>query len=365
MKTLLKNKIQTCETCSLNFTYKSIKRFCSTSCYYESLRDPSTKEICKCVTCQKSFNSYKYKNRKFCSNACAKGNCSKFKKTLPKSKYANCKICDKKFLKRTKHSTRCDEHYNKQYTTLADGSKIERVANHLILRNCIHCNSAYISKNKYFCSKTCSALNTNKTINDFSELNEISAYFAGFIFGDGHIAHKQNRISISLSQKYYTNYLLLVELSNYIFGENKVKVRNKSYHYSLGFGSKEIVYNLQRFGMNHNQKSLYDTLILPQYYTKDFIRGYFDADGWVSCRLNKKRYLTKNVGLCSYRKCNLEKINNFIDLNRTISSKKNQELYELRYNSYSDIKYFYDLINGYQRLEHKWNKLTFLSHLAP
>lgn len=367
MKILLKDKIQKCEYCSAEFTYKEEKRFCRKECYHESLKKDDCKETIKCITCNKEFIFYKYKNRSFCSNECAKQKCHLLKKKKPKRTHKNCEICGDSFKFKHRSQSRCPKHYNKRIC-ITNKNKYIRVSRNKTAKNCIYCGSVYISKNEYFCSKKCSLLNMNITINDFSELNNISSYFAGFLFGDGHIDHRNKRVSISLSQKYYTNYLILEQLSNYVFGENKITIRDNSYHYSLSFGSNEIINNLQRFGMQHNQKSLYDTLILPQYHTKDFIRGYFDADGWASIRLQKhkngKLYLSKNVGLCSYREDNIIKVNEYIGLNTNIAKKRNQEMYELRFYSYNDIKHFYNLINGYPRLEHKWTKLDFLNHLT-
>lgn len=60
------------------------------------------------------------------------------------------------------------------------------------------------------------------------------------------------------------------------------------------------------------------------------------------------------LGICSYLPENLELINSHLPLQGFISKKKSQELYELRWQSKSNIKEIRKFLSGTPKLDRKW-----------
>lgn len=210
-------------------------------------------------------------------------------------------------------------------------------------------------KNKY-CSQQCDIdRRKTKVVNNFSEMSDETAYWAGFFYGDGYITKNEKEARITLAKKDYDH---LVKCSMFIFGTNKVLRYNR--YDILQVSDKNVCENLFRFGVV-NKKTYHSLPIIPIGYEKHFIRGYFDADGWYS----KQTYTHKNgkvayekvcLGLCAYLKDVLIMINSLLPVSGTISKKKNQELYELRWQSRAKIAEIREYINGPIRLERKWSK---------
>lgn len=224
---------------------------------------------------------------------------------------------------------------------------------------CKYCKVLFINKkhpNNIFCSKVCDInYKKRKVINDFSILTEESSYFAGFIFGDGCVV--KNKLIVNLSINKIENLKLLKKMSYYIHGKNYVNTYKRLY--SLVVTDQNIVNNLNKFGIIPH-KTYNGTLILPQKYENDFIRGYFDADGWISIFKDKYGYKRQNFGICSYHSTNLEIINDLLPHKLTISKKKSQHLYELRCSKLNKIKDICVYLNGKTRLESKWKKIKLL-----
>jgi len=220
-------------------------------------------------------------------------------------------------------------------------------------------------KTDLFCTKKCSGnFRRRKPIFNFSKVTAESAYWAGFIFGDGYVS--ENKLGLCLA-KNESNKKLLKELSIFLMGYDV----SREYKLCLSFKVRDLdlVNNLKKFGIIKN-KTYDGTLILPKYHKKHFIRGYFDADGWISVGrfLHKgvnKYYPRYCLGICSYLEENLLIINEELPIKGTISKKRTQELYELRFGSKLKINKICRYLNGSPNLERKWTKITSNGLLLP
>lgn len=114
----------------------------------------------------------------------------------------------------------------------------------------------------------------------FSEYNENSCYWAGFILADGYIRTK-NRFTLEIKlQKRDVNHLKkFKEAINY-----KDRVIERETYYSITISSPQIIEDLQNNFEIKNKKSLtcYISNKIPQKFLKDYIRGYFDGDGCIT-----------------------------------------------------------------------------------
>ena len=170
-------------------------------------------------------------------------------------------------------------------------------------------------------------------VNDFSGDDPATAYWAGFLYGDGCI-QKGGQLQVCLSSVDLDH---LIKLSLFICGSDYVCKYDTRCYFQI---SHENIRNgLAKWGILHDKTKM-DTLYnIQTEYMKDFIRGYFDADGWVSIGYSKKYgkynmyYRRFCVGICSYNIENLEYINQFLPTPGKIHSKKKQILYELRWSS--------------------------------
>lgn len=135
--------------------------------------------------------------------------------------------------------------------------------------------------------------------NFFSEQNAQSNYWAGFIAADGCIT-AYNMVSIDLASKDEEHlYKLKQQIKcaapisksiNKVFFKN-IKKQKEYYKSILNFCSNNIVKDLQKiYGITPRKTYTYkipdDVLNSP--FARDFIRGYFDGDGWFNKEFDKK-----------------------------------------------------------------------------
>lgn len=125
-----------------------------------------------------------------------------------------------------------------------------------------------------------------------------SFYLAGFIAADGNVSKEKNRLKIELGEK---DLLFLEKIKSLIqFEGNLVKCHIKnskrnikwkdSVGYILSCSSKQVINDLMRFNVIPNKTKIYD---MPEWLTNHsllhhFMRGYFDGDGHIGVRDNKK-----------------------------------------------------------------------------
>jgi len=114
----------------------------------------------------------------------------------------------------------------------------------------------------------------------FSQYNENSCYWAGFILADGYIRNK-NRFTLEIKlQKGDVEHL-------YKFKRNveyEGKIIERDTYYSITISSEQIINDLFTMFNIYNNKSLtcFISDKIPIKYLKDFIRGYFDGDGCIT-----------------------------------------------------------------------------------
>jgi hypothetical protein len=117
--------------------------------------------------------------------------------------------------------------------------------------------------------------------NFFSKIDtEEKAYWLGFLFADGNVDEKFNRITVGLSQKDELHLQLLKEVLNC----------DKSFEYRVYNGSLCVFF---RFSSEQIKKDLLNLQIkkvecfskISDNLLNHFIRGLFDGDGWIRYRL--------------------------------------------------------------------------------
>jgi hypothetical protein len=137
----------------------------------------------------------------------------------------------------------------------------------------------------------------------FSELNEKSAYWLGFLYADGYVSKTENCIRITLSDK-DENHLFKFKAdieaeSPILYHMNRY---SKQYRYTrkarISIFSKQIKQDLSDLGCNSSKSLTCKFPDLPQDMLPHFIRGYFDGDGSVYIVKPRKRMKNPQIG-CS------------------------------------------------------------------
>ncbi len=195
-----------------------------------------------------------------------------------------------------------------------------------------------------------------KLANNFSKLNNESAYWLGFIFGDGNISDTNKlQLCLGLDSKKH-----LIKFSKFLIGSNIVKTYND--RCTFQFTSDVIANNISEYGIV--PRKTYESILKLPYNLAlwpDFIRGYWDADGWVSIK-KEKIYTSYTIGICSYLKENLEIVSKALPVKYRQPRKiKNRNLYDLRYQNKEEIKIIAKyLLNNNLYIDYKWNKILHL-----
>lgn len=189
--------------------------------------------------------------------------------------------------------------------------------------------------------------------NFFKEQNSNMAYVLGFIAADGSIAKKENAIHINLSA---IDGEILERIKTVTESTRPVKyyTKNTTGQELVKFSvwSHEWKKDLEIYGITPAKTfTLQPPTFLNKKYCKDYIRGYFDADGSVWPKKMENGTYIPNVKICGASKdmmqwirdilaneygivCNLVKYN---IPNGTV-------MYDINITSYEKLNRFYDLL---------------------
>lgn len=116
----------------------------------------------------------------------------------------------------------------------------------------------------------------------FDEWNELSAYWLGFIFADGHLTNN-NQLDICIKDKDH-----LEKFKANINSEHSIstKIINGKSYYRINITDKQIGTRLKQLGVNSNKTYGWTIPEIPHEYIKHFIRGLYDGDG----NFNDRKY---------------------------------------------------------------------------
>ena len=128
---------------------------------------------------------------------------------------------------------------------------------------------------------------THKNINSniFEKIdNEEKAYWLGFLYADGHVSEKNNRIELALKEDDLNHIIEFKSFmdSDHVIGKKIKKIGDKEYvSYRIGFSNIKIKNDLVKLGCTPNKTHTLKFPKLKKSLVRHFIRGYFDGDGCV------------------------------------------------------------------------------------
>jgi len=129
-------------------------------------------------------------------------------------------------------------------------------------------------------------------LNYFSQKNasKKSLYWIGFIAGDGNVSN--NRLSIYQSHNYGKFHLNKFRQDLSITNDVKCRKENS---YTISIFGKEIIEDLNSYGIIQNKSVLGGNLNIPEQFHNSFALGLLDADGWIG--FSAGRY---SIGYCGH-----------------------------------------------------------------
>ena len=123
------------------------------------------------------------------------------------------------------------------------------------------------------------------------------AYVLGFFVADGCLTKnsKRNNYYIDFTS---TDYDVIRYIRKILSAKQKISKRKKvdgcKQAYRLQIGSKKIYSDLLSLGMKKNKSKDISYPDIPSVYFSDFLRGYFDGDGYSNCtdywRSDRRKY---------------------------------------------------------------------------
>ena len=205
-------------------------------------------------------------------------------------------------------------------------------------------------------------------INFFSEYNEKSCYWAGFIMADGCIHTKRKTLCISLSSVDKSHLLKFKNDINFTgpisdYTGHDVRIDKDFYYSKITIGGKWFANDLEK-NFNITSKKSFTTTFpdIPKVFIPAFIRGYFDGDGSITSGGGSGSCVVTSI-LGTYELLNSFQIF-FYDNNIRVKGKTgygkvsySKNIYSITYNSKNAIK-FLNIIyaNSNIHLDRKYNK---------
>jgi len=236
---------------------------------------------CNYCSSQIEINRSRDRKKKYCSRKCAARDAN----NVP---IEPCPVCGDQVV-RTKN-----EHGRKKYCSRACANK-SRSKTHI--RECKQCGEEFELDNiaeenrggGKFCSVSCAKRQYRVNENFFDKLTHESSYWLGFIFADGNVS-KSNERTIKRSRKDENH---ICKFKTAIKSEHPIKqVSNKHSNLSkITITSKRLAESLEEVGCYPNKTNSLQYPPIDSSLDSDFIKGYFDGDGYVGVDGNNPEWM--------------------------------------------------------------------------
>lgn len=200
--------------------------------------------------------------------------------------------------------------------------------------------------------------------NFFSNITEISSYYAGFIAADGNIRSNYRNLTISIAEK---DGYFLEEFLDHLNSDYSIR-KYTSHEFpsvSLTITSAQLCTDLAKhFNITPNKSSTYSPPLLKQPYLDCFIMGLIDGDGSIGFSARKtckdSLYITfvGTIDSCSLVKTRFEEILGK-ETSKLFQKDKDKNFYSYRIsdrNARIIFTYFYEKYNYLPTLSRKWSR---------
>lgn len=133
-------------------------------------------------------------------------------------------------------------------------------------------------------------IRNNYNENYFEKIDtEDKAYFLGFIFADGCIIYDPSKYRYKIEIKLHPKDRHILEsLIKFIEGEMKIWYDNNREMCQVSISGKKFVSDLIKLGLTPNKTFNLEYPKISEKLEKHFLRGYFDGDGCIRVRTDKR-----------------------------------------------------------------------------
>jgi len=184
-------------------------------------------------------------------------------------------------------------------------------------------------------------MSAKNVLTNFEKIDtEEKAYWLGFLYADGSVGSKEDKIELGLAEKDLKH---IEKFKSFMGVQNKISYRAGSKSYRLSFRSKNCKADLIDKGCVP-RKSL--ILVWPTYeqvpkeLMRHFIRGYFDGDGWFTN--TEKCFQAGIIGTENFIKGFLNEMENVKKDSKIFNVHREGGAKSYVFNSYNDVYVFLD-----------------------
>ena len=171
---------------------------------------------------------------------------------------------------------------------------------------------------------------------------EEKAYWLGFLYADGSVGSKEDKIELGLAEKDLKH---IEKFRDFMNITNKISYREKTKSYRMSFRSAQCKQDLINKGCvpkkslilnfpNENQ--------VPKYLIRHFIRGYFDGDGWFTN--TEKCFQVGIIGTENFINGFLDSIENIDKKNKIFDVHREDGAKRYIFGAYNDVLNFLNWI---------------------
>ena len=124
-------------------------------------------------------------------------------------------------------------------------------------------------------------MSAKNVLTNFEKIDtEEKAYWLGFLYADGSVGSKEDKIELGLAEKDLKH---IEKFKTFMNINNKISYREKTKSYRMSFRSAKCKQDLINKGCIPKKSLILDfpnENQVPKHLIRHFIRGYFDGDGW-------------------------------------------------------------------------------------
>lgn len=186
-------------------------------------------------------------------------------------------------------------------------------------------------------------MSAKNVLTNFEKIDtEEKAYWLGFLYADGSVGSKEDKIELGLAEKDLKH---IEKFKTFMNINNKISYREKTKSYRMSFRSAQCKQDLINKGCvpkkslilnfpNENQ--------VPKYLIRHFIRGYFDGDGWFTN--TEKCFQVGIIGTENFINGFLDSIENIDKKNKIFDVHREDRAKRYVFGAYNDVLNFLNWI---------------------
>ena len=186
-------------------------------------------------------------------------------------------------------------------------------------------------------------MSAKNVLHIFETINtEEKAYWLGFLYADGSVGSNEAKIELGLAEQ---DLHQIEKFRDFIGIQNKISYRKNTKSYRFSFRSKSCKEDLIKQGCVPKKSLVLQFPTkeqVPDKFLKDFIRGYFDGDGWFTN--TEKCFQVGIIGTENFINGFLDSIENIDKKNKIFDVHREDGAKRYVFGAYNDVLNFLNWI---------------------